>query len=107
AASRVSHRVAEGNVFRVPAVAVICFSTKRRNLELMAAFDDDHYPEFAPDGDGVFEKFFDLFRQRGRGDVVIAWLAAQQIIAHAAADPEGGVARGVEAANNVGRPIAG
>ena len=43
-----------------------------------------------PTGNGAFEELLDLLRQRGGGDVVIARLAAQQEIAHAAAHPEGG-----------------
>ena len=40
------------------------------------------------DGDGVVENFFDLFRHRVGGDVVIARLAAQQEVPHATANPE-------------------
>ena len=82
-------RIAERNPFRVPAILVIRLGAEGGDLELLAAFDDDHYPELASDRDRALEEAFDLCRQGGGGDVVIPRLAAQQEIAHAAAHPEG------------------
>ena len=82
-------RVAERDPFRVPAILVIRLGPEGGHLELVAAFDHHHHPELAPDGNRAFEEVLDLFRQGGGDDVVIARLAAQQEIAHAAADPEG------------------
>ena len=74
----------------MPAILVIRFGAEGGDLELLFPFDHDHHPELAPDGNGVLEELLDLLRQGGGGDVVIARLAAQQEIAHAAAHPEGG-----------------
>src|ERR1035437_9899484 len=97
---RIGFGVAERDLLRMPAVAIIRLGAKRGDLEWPAVFNDDHHTEFASDGDGAFEQFFDLLRQRGRGDVVIARLASQQKIAHAAADPERAEARSLETADN-------
>ena len=93
AALGIGARVGEHHCLRPPAIAVIRFGAERGDLKLLFALDHDHDAKLASDGDGVREKLFDLLRQRGRGDVVIARLAAEQKIAHAAAHPEGGRSR--------------
>ena len=92
--------LAENDLLRTPAILVIRLGAKGGDLELMFAFDDNHHAEFAADGDGALEKFLDLFRSRVRGDVVILRFASEQKIAHAAADPERGEARRLQAADN-------
>ena len=100
AAQRIGLGAGENNFCRAAAIPVIRLGAKRGDLELLSAFDDNHHAEFSPDGDGAFEKFFDLFRPRVRGDVVILRLASEQKIAHAAADPERGEARRLQAADD-------
>ena len=72
----------------------------------MFAFDHDHHAEFAPDGEGAIEQFFDLLRPGVRGDVVILRLASEQKIAHAAADPERRETRGLQAADDFNGSLA-
>ena len=85
-------RVAENDPFRAPAILVIRLGAKGGDLELLSAFDDNHHAELASDGNRALEQLLDLLRQGGGDDVVIPRFAAQQEIAHAAADPEGGEA---------------
>ncbi len=95
AARRVGLGVGEDDFFRTAAILIIRLGAEGGDLELMSALDDDHHAEFAPDGDGAFEKFLDLFRLRVRGDVKILRLASEQKIAHAAANPERGESGGL------------
>ena len=97
---RIGLGVTERDLLRMAAIAIIRLGAKRGDLELMPAFEDDHHPELFADGDGAFEQFFDLFRPRGRGDVIIPRLASQQKIAHAAAHPERAEARALEMADD-------
>ena len=94
---RIGLGVTERDLLRMPAVAIIRLGAKRGDLEWLAVFNDDHHPEFASDGDGAFEQFFDLFRPRGRGDVVIA----------AARVPAENRARSRPPRTPGGRPVAG
>ena len=97
-ALRIGLGAGENDFLRAAAVPVIRLGAERGDLELLFAFDHNHHAEFAPDGDGAFEEFFDLLRLGVRGDVVILRFASEQKIAHAAADPERGEARRVAGA---------
>ena len=78
AAQRVGLGAGENDLLRTPAIPVIRLGPERGDLELLFAFDDDHHAEFAPDGDGAFEKLFNLLRLGVRGDVEIVRLASEQ-----------------------------
>ena len=92
--------LANDDFLRPAAVLVIGLGAEGGDLELLPAFDDDHHAEFSSDGDGLLEKFLDLFRPRVRGDVKILRLASEQKIAHTTADPKGGKAGGLQAPDN-------
>jgi hypothetical protein len=67
----------------------------------MFVFDNDHHAEFSSNANGAFEKFFDLFRSRVRGDVKILRFASEQKITHTTADPERGETSSLQTADNL------
>ena len=90
-----------------PAILVIRLGSKGGNLELAAAFDDNHYPELTPDRNSPLEKVLDLRRQSGGGDIIIIRFAAQQRVTHAAAHPERRESAALEPADNGERSASG
>src|ERR1039458_5760723 len=100
AAQRIGLGVGENNFLRAAAILVIRLGAKRGHLKLLPALDHDDDAEFSADGNGFAEQFFHLLRLGVRGDVEILRLAAEQKIAHAAAHPERGEARALQATNN-------
>ena len=99
-AASIGHGITEGDLLRVPAILVIGFSAKGRDLKLAVSLEDDDHAELASDRDRAFEKFLDLIRQRGGGDVKIRWLASEKKITHTTADPESREPGFLEAADN-------
>jgi hypothetical protein len=72
----------------------------------MSTFHNHHHAKLATHCDGALEKFFNLLRQSVGGDVVIAWLASEQKVAHAAANPECGEICRLQTANNLRGHVA-
>ena len=107
AAAGVGHGVAEHDAARAAAILVIGLGPESGDLEGLAVFDHHHNAELASDGQCAPEKAFDLLRQGGGDDVVIARRAAEQEVAHAAADPESGEAGLLQAADDVQRRLSG
>ena len=68
---------------------------------MLVVYQHNHDAKLAADGDGAVKEGFHLFGCGIRGDVVILWRAAQQMVAHTAADPEGGVAGLLQADDDV------
>src|SRR5437867_13151245 len=80
--------IAESHLARAPAILVIGLSAESSDLELMAVFEDNYHAKFFADRNRARKKIFDLLGERGRHDVVVIRLAAQEEITHATADPE-------------------
>src|SRR6266446_10238986 len=60
AATSVSHRIAEGDLLRVPAILVIGFRAKGRDLKLAVSLKDDDHAELASNRNRALEKLLDL-----------------------------------------------
>ncbi len=92
AANVVGRRMRIDHAIGMAAVGVADIGAERGDFDLNALLDHDHDAEFCADGQAAGEKRFDaLGRGIGR-DVVVGGFAAENQIAHAAADKIGLVA---------------
>lgn len=101
AAAGVSDGIAKNDIGRMASILVIGFGAKGGDLELVIVFENDNDAEFAADGNGALEKFFDLVGQGGGDDVIIPGFAAEKEIANATADPIRGEAGVLETADDL------
>jgi len=95
--------IAKNDIGWVASILIIGFSAKGGDLELVIVFENNDDAEFAADGDGAFEKTFDLVGESRGDDVVITRFAAQEVIANAAANPIGGEAGFLETLDDLSR----
>ena len=98
----IGSRISKRDVLRMAAIPVIRLGAKGRNLKFMATIHHDHHAELSTDGDGVFEKLFDLIWQSRSHDVVILRLASEKEITHATTHPKRLEAGLVKGTNNFG-----
>lgn len=101
ATAGVSDGIAENDISRMASVLVIGFGSEGGDLELVIVFENDDDTKFAADGNSAWEKFFDLVGKSRSDNVIIARFAAEEIIANTPADPIGGEAGLLEAADDL------
>src|SRR6185503_2431108 len=85
AALRVLLRAAPVDRGRPATVDVGVVGAEGRDLELVVVFEDEHHAERGTHADGAAKQLPDGLGRRGRRDVVVARLAAEQTVTHAAA----------------------